>query len=821
MKLMFTRITFTAFLLSIAGPVFPPQVLGQTTTFSTDATVGIKREFFPNIPGTSIASLTSHPSFPGNPSVVEVAQHENGQPSDFRFPASASGYPASAPGPLDFGNTFGQRFSGYLLAPVSGDYIFWVGGDTSTELFLSTGTNPANKVKIAWTSSSNTINGSTKLPVWLSNNTTSGRSTNNNFIFNGGLPGVVRLSAGKLYYIEALQKENVSIDAIAVGWTKPGDTVNASGPTEVIPCEYLTPNLAAVPDLQLGGAEKVSRFLAQAGFGPKPEDLDPNDPNSLLSAYNANLNAALSQWIDDQFAMTVTDNDRSLPLFKSAFNFAGTFTSTTGYHNRTKEAGAIRAGLMIDTKHQLRLKLAYVLSQILVTSENGSNIQSRPFSYCSWHDLLFNNAFEKYDKILREVTAHPVMGHYLTHVKSAKASFYSAGSRPDENYARELMQLFTIGLYKLQLNGEFLGLDIEGQPLPTYNNADIVEFAQVFTGLIYDPTVPSIGPTWGGRDGQLYTVPMVPYKHLGLETRHDTSSKLLLSGSLAAQTTANVFQDVNGAIANLVTNPSTAPFVSKALIQKFVTSNPSPEYIEDVATVFRDSGGDMKLVVKAILLHTEARSTTSFAGDASGKLREPFLRYIQLARAFPAKAAPGQPRYSLYRLDLYPLFGQFPLASPSVFNFYLPSYEPPGDVTARNNLLSQGATRLVGPEFQILNDNTVIATANHILDTLNATDPVLNTTDDKRTANYSKSGYPLALELGTLVQIAGDTNALVEHVNLMLTGGMMSESTREIIKSALDSVAVNLTSPTAEEKTARARLAVYLAAISPDFAVQK
>ncbi|MDH3591711.1 MAG: DUF1800 domain-containing protein, partial [Planctomycetota bacterium] len=351
---------------------------------------------------------------------------------------------------------------------------------------------------------------------------------------------------------------------------------------------------------------------------------------------------------------------------------------------------------------------------------------------------------------------------------------------PDENYAREIMQLFSIGLYELRPDGT-QRLDGRGQPIPTYTNEDITEFAKIFTGLSY------ASPDGSFSDGTpVWTTPMRMYDEF-----HEPGTKQLLRGfQVPAGQTG--LQDLADAVDNLFNHPNVGPFFGRRMIQRLVTSNPHPHYVERVAAVFADNGngvrGDLEAVLRAILLDPEARTSPDDAEVERGMLRESFLRRVHLARAFNA---------SNYSFD-YPIsdfgadetFGQRPLSSPTVFNFFLPDYAPLGEIADAG---------IVAPEFQIVNAVTAITSSNEL----------------RRQVDGSMNGgrmgvRTVTLDLAAEIAIASDARALIERLNLLLMQGDMSIPMKSILLRAL--------SQTPDLET-RVQMAVHLITLSPEYNV--
>ncbi len=538
---------------------------------------------------------------------------------------------------------------------------------------------------------------------------------------------------------------------------------------------------AATPDTSVTPDEQAARFLSQATFGPTTESI----------AELRNIGYDYNGWIDREFAKSPTF---AAPLAVAA-KTSGQITSITNAFNRRA-----RNQVMISGNDQLRQRVAYALSQIFVISDNVSTISAAEEGSSSYYDMLVANSFGTFRQLLMDVTLHPMMGRFLSHYKNRKSNT-TAGTRPDENYAREVQQLFTIGLYKLNADGTYQ-TDGTGRPLDSYTNDQITEFARVFTGL----TDASTNNTGTGTDrtdfpsaSQNYTSPMRMW-----DGQHDTGAKNLHNYSGVRKATLPAgqtgMQDLNDAIDNLVEHPNTAPFISRLLIQRLVTSNPSDAYVARVASRFVNNGngqrGDMKAVIKAILLDQEARNLAFVADPQSGKLQEPFLRVTHLLRALRYNVSGTLLPYDLGTAVTETIIGQYPLSSPSVFNFYLPDYEPPGPIAAAG---------LVGPEFQILNSVFGILTPNVVYNLV---------------VNGSAAGS-FTVDLSPQFALGGNPTALVDNVDLLLTRGMLSASTKAKVLDVVNGVTTAMVPSGSTIEQTRARLAVYLIAISPDFAVLK
>lgn len=447
----------------------------------------------------------------------------------------------------------------------------------------------------------------------------------------------------------------------------------------------------------------------------------------------------------------------------------------------------------VTSQDQLRQRTAFALSQIFVISLNDSAIDVR--GAASYYDMLTANALGNYRTLLENVTLHPMMGRYLTYLANQKED--AAGTRtPDENYAREVMQLMTIGLVQLNADGT-PRLDANGQTIATYSPADISGLAKVFTGMSWYHPSPTNSTFFGGSlDPSATTRPMIFYPQY-----HSTSQKQFLGTTIPASTTVDVGGDLKIALDTLFNHPNVGPFVSRQLIQRLVTSNPSPAYVQRVAAVFANNGsgvrGDLSAVVRAILTDAEART----AGDASyGKVREPVIRLTSWARAFGATSTSGN--WSINSTSSNQSLGQSPLASPSVFNFFRPGFVPPGTTAL-------GGRGLNAPELQIVDE---VTTAGYV-NTINAA-----------ITNGIGSGNDVRATYAAELAIADTPDLLASRLNRLLLSGQMSATLRSRVVEAVTSIAIPATGTQAQIDTARlnrVRTAVLLVMASPEFIVQR
>ena len=486
--------------------------------------------------------------------------------------------------------------------------------------------------------------------------------------------------------------------------------------------------------------------------------------------------------------------------------------------------------LTYTAEDQLRQRMAYALSQIMVISTQ-SELGSFAESVTGFYDILQRHAFGNFRDLLLDVTLSPAMGFYLSHLNNPKA-VPEENIHPDENYAREIMQLFSIGLFELNLDGS-RKKDANGNDIPTYNNADIKELARVFTGLgpaELDPTM-DIDSTEEANFGlNLYAMhksnPLIMYQDW-----HDEGSKSALNG-LEIPAGLNGMEEIEMTVDFLFNHPNVAPFICRQLIQRLVTSNPSRQYIERVAQIFENNGqgvrGDLGAVVKAIILDEEARSCDGFLDPVSGKLSEPVLRTTRFGRSVPHLGVRYRDEivinnYSCSGIDtigrteelvfddlrlwdngygLYEDVKQYPMMSPTVFNFYLPDHQPVGEI------LDQG---LFGPEFKIHDSSTAINYMNYVWMIAN---PYYNLMWYNWLEGYGvESIMPDYEDLLTIYN--EEPEKLINHLDIVLTNGKLSDSTRNAIRQYLNE------SPAWVDNLGHVRTIVYLILISPDYTIDK
>ena len=438
---------------------------------------------------------------------------------------------------------------------------------------------------------------------------------------------------------------------------------------------------------------------------------------------------------------------------------------------------------VLNGNDQLRQRVAFALSEIMVVSQQGA-LSNAPFALADYYDVLARNAFGNYRDLIQEVTLHPAMGVYLSMLGNEKPN-PALNIRPDENYARELMQLFSIGLVELNTDGSHK-LDASGQPIPTYDQAIIEGFAHVFTGWTWAGS-PNFSQARGTQQNQV--IPMELW-----EDYHDTGAKTLLSNTVLPAGQGGA-QDLNDALDNIFNHPNVGPFIAIRLIQRIVTSNPSPGYVRRAAEVFNNNGsgvrGDLGAVVKAILLDPEARPELPMEID--GKVKEPIIRITQLWKAYDAKSISG--RYPV--VAAYILFGQGPLQSPSVFNFFSPFYAPPGEISNSG---------LVAPELGIATEYQNTLLTNYFFYQVFALNQTSDTLEDD----------DVYIDFSEEMAIAADADALIDMVAEKLLGSQISETLRNEIGGMLA-----LFPATDDNAAVRAAETIYFVVTSPEYAYQR
>lgn len=506
--------------------------------------------------------------------------------------------------------------------------------------------------------------------------------------------------------------------------------------------------------------EESARFLAQATLGASRAEIE------------ALTSKGLESWLTEQFAMPVgmgmVEWLYAQGLDAEEFRF-----SQRGLDNALWRT-------LISSPDALRQRVALALSEICVASVAGVDSSYRQFALSYYYDILQTHAFGSFRQLLEAISLSPAMGYYLTFRGNTKANA-KTGSQPDENYARELMQLFTIGLVQLQADGT--PVVNNGQFVETYRAEDVSGLARVFTGWDLE----TAGLTKPYPAAQMCR-PMAQ-----VASRYETGAKQFMGTTIPEGTDAHAA--LRRALDVLFAHPNVPPFISRQLIQRLVTSNPSGSYVARVAAVFANNGqgarGDLRAVVRAILLDPEARDRKQLQNPTWGKLREPVQRFVHWARAFGATST-GQAWDVGDLSDPGSRLGQSPLRSPSVFNFFRPGYVPPNTALA-----AQG---LVGPEFQLTNESTVAGYVNFM-----------------QNAVAGKSVGDLRANYAALLAKAGDPAALVAELQLVLAAGQLEPGTVATLTALLG----GMPGKTSAELQNRVHAALTLVLASPEYIVQK
>ena len=507
-------------------------------------------------------------------------------------------------------------------------------------------------------------------------------------------------------------------------------------------------------------ATEAARFLQQAQFSASDAD---------IAAVQGKGYAA---WLDEQMSARSYTSGWDWLVSQGYRQYGIRFNQHYADHMIWNQ--------LIAAPDAVRKRVALAWSEIFVVSTSTIEGHWPSFAMAAYWDLLNQHAFGNYRQLLEAITLNPAMGAYLNTRGNKKAD--GSGRVPDENYAREVMQLFSIGLYDLNADGTLRG----GAPRETYGPSDVSNLARIFTG--YNLNSPN---RQHETDPQPFRVPMVlnasdhspePASFLGQTVGSgDGASRLRLALDI------------------LFNHPNVGPFIGRQLIQRLVTSDPSPAYVGRVAAAFNNNGagqrGDLRAVTRAVLLDPEARQDPSLKGTTWGKLREPMIRFVQWARTFGATSADG--KWILWDMsDASTQLGQSPLRSPSVFNFFRPGYVPPGTELAR-----RGQT---APEFQLTNENSVAGYINFM-------HGVIAWGYGAAASRISVPDYTREMAL------VNDPAALVDRLNLLLAGGQLSAATLTTIRNAITTI-----NPGSDwGRKTRVWSAIVLVMACPEYLVQK
>lgn len=532
----------------------------------------------------------------------------------------------------------------------------------------------------------------------------------------------------------------------------------------------------------------AGRFLSQASFGPTAE---------LLSQFSEPSD--YEPWIDQQMSMGFD----SMSVLMDSIYEAVTDMRLAGGQSQDMIADISKKIFFYGwsqentvSPYALRHKVAHALGQQFVVSMDSKlgNL-NKVGSIGSFYDVLLGHSFGNFRDLLEDVSFHPSMGYYLTHMNNSR-EFPEDNIFPDENYAREIMQLFTIGIHMLNQDGTLM-LDANGNPVPTYDNDDINQMARVFTGLgpggiqegVANPTEPFFGLNFNATS---FEDPMVMYDFF-----HEPGEILMPDGT-SIPADYGPLADIGFAHDWLFNHQNTAPFFCKRMIQRLVKSNPTPAYVERMSDVFDDNGngvrGDIGAVVKAILLDDEARSADAQFSETAGRVKEPIERAIGAVRGLRKDKIFDRYWDSGNRWDL--LLRNAPMQAPSVFNFFLPDYTPNGPISDAG---------LVSPELQLHYSTSSIDYAN-LAYIWGWQRKLMNSAEN----TYGDTNVEVDYDL--LAPLAASPDLLLNYLDRVLTYGSLSDQTRGIIREAMLTFNENQLLP-------RARLATYLILMSPDYVV--
>ena len=558
--------------------------------------------------------------------------------------------------------------------------------------------------------------------------------------------------------------------------------------------------------------ESTSRFLTMATFGPTAADVE------ALTGTSASI------WVQEEFAKPASPALEAVERYYDLGNGRAVMQLADAFDARANALTVWQNA--VEGDDQLRQRVMFALSQILVVSDTSSLNGIIPHTVGYYQQILSDNAFGNYRDLLEDVTYSPSMAEYLTYFGNAKAD-PATGAVPDENYAREILQLFTIGLVELNPDGTpVLGAD--GEPVELYDNDDITGLAKVFTGLFNPDLDYNSGAEFARRRDRIVAAakkPLVMDANL-----HSPEPKAFLDTVIPAGTSGD--ESIRLALDHIMDHPNVGPFVGRQLIQRFVTSNPAPDYVRRVASAF-DTGeymlpdgsrvgdgrkGDLKATIAAVLFDPETEADAALSDDRFGKIREPVLRLTHFARAFDADL--NHPEYvrPLFDTGSLSVLGQQPYGSPSVFNFYRPGYVAPGTLS--------GELGLTVPELQIVNASSTPGYINLL--SYGAFGRQAEQFEDMRrlfnvygaTFDVSVARNTFRPDYSDVLPLAEDSDALVDYLDDLLLYGTMSATTRDGLVATLDAYPRSALD-TNEGRETLIGYAVTLVMSSPDYLVQR
>jgi uncharacterized protein (DUF1800 family) len=530
----------------------------------------------------------------------------------------------------------------------------------------------------------------------------------------------------------------------------------------------------------------AARFLLQASL------------SASTGAIAALTSEGYERWLNRE--MSASNNETAREFFASR-NYDK--VDANRHYNNTITGDYMIWSQLLSGGSSVRKRIALALSEFFVVSLTGIDMVWRAPAIGEYWDILNRRAFGNFRDLLQDITLNPAMGVFLN-TRGNRRADAATGRVPDENYAREVLQLFTIGLFELNPDGT--QKLVNGKPVETFTTADVTGLARVFTGYDFDfaglTYTTEIGSTRRIQDPEMVRRPMTSdstrWEFPRATGFHAPEAKRFIGLVIPADT--NATESLRLALDHLFNHPNVGPFFAKQMIQRLVTSNPSPAYVKRVADKFANNGqgrrGDLAAVFKAILLDNEALDPAGVANPNFGKLREPVLRLVQLARTFGGRSLSGN--WTIGDLtDPASALGQSPLRSPSVFNFFRPGYFPTNTEIANRGLLA--------PEFQLVNETSVAGYVNFL---------------ERALTGGRFPVADLSFDFATELALAQDSTALIDRLDLLLTGRQLSESTRSTVRAAMESVVITATSTTAD-RLRRVQIGVTLILASSDYLIQK
>jgi uncharacterized protein (DUF1800 family) len=558
----------------------------------------------------------------------------------------------------------------------------------------------------------------------------------------------------------------------------------------------LVASVNGTPPTPVVSPEDASRFLEQATFGAT----DASIHHLSLIGYQA--------WLNEQFAIAPTLHEpaveQAVMLNNPPCAASNVTCNTTLFDQNASDEGFVQDTFWqqaIAGNDQLRQRVEYALTQqFVISSEANFGIQSMPRGEANYYDVLGADAFGNFRTLLQDVTLNPMMGQMLSMLGNDKGN---ATTDPDENYAREIMQLLTIGLYQLNDDGS-QQLGSNGQPIPTYSNNDVMGLAAVFTGWSWNVPGNNTDTAWSNcciYVGPGYGEELLPMQ--SFQSHHSTVQKQFLGVTIPQSASSDPAGDLKIALDTLFNHPNVPPFFCKQMIQHLVTSNPSPTYISNCSAVFENDGtgtrGNLQAVISEILLDPEARnSATDFSNPQYGKVREALIRYTEWARAFTAQSRTGSYDIGSTEDPIWGL-GEMSLRSPTVFNWFSPGYVPPGTSIA--------AAGLVAPEMQMTNVSSVVGYINYLQGAIGS-----NVT----------GGPDMFSSYEPEMSLAATPGPLLDRINLLLMAGEMDSTTYSQILDAMNAIEIPAGDQTAINAALanRVQTAIYLTMASPAFSAQ-